>query len=246
MNIRLDKLSKRYSRIPVLDQLSLDLPAGQILAVLGPNGAGKTTLLRCLAGVVVPHSGAVVYDGVPFFRGNLAVRKKLFFLPDFPLAFGDMTVLKHIAMCLELYDATEKADPARVTNLLDAFDMLALAETRLATLSRGQIYKAALCAFLAVDPELWILDEPFASGVDPSGLLQFREEARAAAARGRTIIYTTQILEIADKFADKICILDRGRVLYLDTPQSLREQGGGDDRALLELFRRLRSNPESA
>src|ERR1700719_658280 len=246
MQIHLDSLSKHYGRLAVLDKVSLEIKPGTILALLGPNGAGKTTLLRCLSGLVVPASGRISYDGEFFRRDRMDLRKKFFFLPDFPLAFSDMTVLRHVAMCLQLYGVAEGTDSGRVIQLLEAFDLLPLAEARLGTLSRGQIYKAALCGFLAVDPPLWILDEPFASGMYPTGILHFREEARAAATRQRTIIYTTQILEIAEKFADQICILDRGRVLYLDTPQHLRDQGGGDDRALIELFRRLRSNPENA
>ena len=244
MRIRIASLSKRYGKIDVLDGVSLDIAPGTIVAVLGPNGAGKTTLLRCLAGIVVAEKGQIQYDGEIFRRDRLDLRRQLFFLPDFPLAFPDMTVVRHIAMCLRLYGAAEDSRSQRVVDLLEQFDLLPFAEARLGTLSRGQIYKAALCGFLAVDPPLWILDEPFASGMDPTGILQFREEARRAAGRGRTVVYSTQILEIAEKFADLIGIVDHGRVLYLESPARLREQGGGDDRSLLELFRRLRSEQE--
>lgn len=79
--------------------------------------------------------------------------------------------------------------------------------------------------------------------MDPTGILQFREEARRAVRNGHTVVYSTQILEIAEKFADLICIVDHGRVLYMESPARLREEGGSDDRSLLELFRRLRSEP---
>jgi ABC-type multidrug transport system ATPase subunit len=244
MRIRIESLSKRYRKIDVLDGVTLDIAEGKIVAILGPNGAGKTTLLRCLAGIVVPEKGRIHYDGQVFRRDRLDLRKQLFFLPDFPLAFPDMNVLRHISMCLRLYDARQNSRSERVVELLDKFDLLPFAEARLGTLSRGQIYKAALCGFLAVDPPVWILDEPFASGMDPMGISQFREEARSAAGNGRTVVYSTQILEIAEKFADLICIIDHGRVLYMESPARLREQGGGDDRSRLELFRRLRSEQE--
>jgi len=244
MRIRIESLSKRYGKIDVLDGVTLDIAEGKIVAMLGPNGAGKTTLLRCLAGIVVPEKGQIQYDGQAFRRERLDLRKQLFFLPDFPLAFPDMTVLRHISMCLRLYGASQDSSSQRVVELLDKFDLLPFAEARLGTLSRGQIYKAALCGFLAVDPSVWILDEPFASGMDPTGILQFRQEARSAAGNGHTVVYSTQILEIAEKFADLICIVDHGRVLYMESPARLREQGGSDDRSLLELFRRLRSDQE--
>lgn len=244
MRIRIESLSKRYGKINVLDGVTLDVAAGKIVAILGPNGAGKTTLLRCLAGIVVPENGQIRYEDEVFRRDRLDLRKRLFFLPDFPPAFPDMSVLRHISMCLQLYDVSPDSAFRRVVELLDRFDLLPFAEARLGTLSRGQIYKAVLCGFLAIDPPVWILDEPFASGMDPTGILQFREEARRAADMRHTVVYSTQILEIAEKFADLICIVDHGRVLYLDSPARLREQAGADDRARLELFRRLRSEHE--
>jgi ABC-type multidrug transport system ATPase subunit len=246
MHIQIESLSKRYGRIDVLDGVSLDIAPGKIVAILGPNGAGKTTLLRSLATIVAPDAGQILYDGEKLRRDRLELRKKFFFLPDFPLVFADMNILQHILMCLRLYDAEPRAKSARIIELLEKFDLLAFAGARLGTLSRGQIYKSALCGFLAADVPLWILDEPFASGMDPTGILQFREEARSAAARGTTVVFSTQILEIAEKFADLICILDHGRALYLDSPSRLRQEAGGDDKALIELFRKLRSDPESA
>ncbi|MGA2419235.1 MAG: ABC transporter ATP-binding protein [Candidatus Acidiferrum sp.] len=244
MHIQIESLSKRFGKIDVLDQVSLEIAEGKIVAILGPNGAGKTTFLRSLAGIVAPDKGRILYDGQVFTRDRVDLRKQFFFLPDFPLAFGDMRILEHIAMCVRLYDAAPEARSQRVVDLLENFDLLSFAEAWLGTLSRGQFYKAVLSGFLAVDPQLWIVDEPFASGMDPTGILHFREEARSAAARGRTIVYSTQILEIAEKFADVICILDHGRILYMDSPARLREEAGGDDRALIELFRRLRSGQE--
>ena len=246
MRIQIESLSKRYGKIDVLDGVTLDIAEGNIVAVLGANGAGKTTLLRCLAGIVVPEKGQIRYDNQVFRRDRLDLRKQLFFLPDFPLTFPDMSVLRHISMCLRLYGATSDSGSQRIIELLDKFDLLPFAEARLGTLSRGQLYKAALCGFLAIDPPVWILDEPFASGMDPMGILQFREEARRAVKHRHTVVYSTQILEIAEKFADQICVVDHGHVLYLDSPARLREQAGSDDGAVLELFRRLRSDGESA
>ena len=246
MHIRIGSLSKRYGKIDVLDGVTLDIAEGKIVALLGPNGAGKTTLLRCLAGIVVPEKGEILYDGEVFKRDRLDLRTQLFFLPDFPLAFPDMNVLRHISMCLRLYATPHDSRSERVVELLEKFDLLPFAEARLGTLSRGQIYKAALCGLLAVDPPLWILDEPFASGMDPTGIFQFREEARRAAGSGHTVVYSTQILEIAEKFADLICIVDHGRILYMESPARLREEGGIDDRSLLDLFRRLRPEQGSS
>jgi Cu-processing system ATP-binding protein len=96
MRIRIESLSKRYEKIDVLDGVTLDIAEGKIVAILGPNGAGKTTLLRCLAGIVVPEKGQIQYDGHVFRRDRLDLRKQLFFLPDLPLAFPDMSLATYL------------------------------------------------------------------------------------------------------------------------------------------------------
>jgi ABC-type multidrug transport system ATPase subunit len=140
------------------------------------------------------------------------LRRRFGFLPDFPLFFPWMSALQHIGMVLRLYEQDSGDAEERVLNLLRAFDLMPLAEARLNSLSRGQIYKMALVALIAASPELWLLDEPMASGMDALGLREFRTRARAATAAGATIIYTTQILSVAEQFSDEVLVLHQGRV----------------------------------
>jgi len=230
MNIRIEKVSKKFGSVWALEEVSLGLEAGQVVGLLGANGAGKTTLLNCLAGIVAPSQGTIYYDREVFHRGKLALRRRLMFLPDFPIAFARMNALQHIAMCIRLYDRTEP-DVDNVAKILDQLNILPLAEMPLGTMSRGQLYKVSLAALLVIDPELWILDEPMASGMDPMGIAYFKQQARSAAARGRIIIYTTQILEIAEKFSDRICVLDHGG---LRLTGKAGELWGGDAKQSLE------------
>jgi ABC-type multidrug transport system ATPase subunit len=144
MQIALESLSKRYSKVRALDNVSLEIEPGQIVSILGPNGAGKTTLLRCLGGIVAPTSGDIRYDGESFYRGNTAVRRRIAYLPDFPIAFPNNTVLRHIGMVLQLYGVDGSTTESRVMDLLRGFDLMPLIETPMAKLSRGQAYKAAL------------------------------------------------------------------------------------------------------
>jgi ABC-type multidrug transport system ATPase subunit len=230
MNIRIEKISKQFGRVWALEEVSLELDAGQVVVVLGANGAGKTTLLNCLAAIVAPSRGSIYYDGELFHRGKLGLRRRLMFLPDFPMAFARMNVLQHIAMCVRLYDRPQP-DVDNVAKILDQLNILALAGMPLGTMSRGQLYKACLAGLLVVDPELWILDEPMASGMDPMGIAYFKQQARSAAVRGRTVVYTTQILEIAEKFADRVCVLDHGG---LRLTGKAGELWGGEGRQSLE------------
>ena len=242
MKIQLDKVSKQFGRLWALEEVSLELEPGQVVGLLGANGAGKTTLLNCLAGIVAPSKGKIYYDEEVFHRGKLELRRRLMFLPDFPMAFARMNVLQHVAMCVRLYERPEP-DVDKVARVLDQLNILALAGMPLGTMSRGQLYKAALAALLVVDPELWILDEPLASGMDPMGIAYLKHEAKLAAARGRTIIYTTQILEIAEKFSDRICVLDHGGLRLTGRAGEL--WGGEGKQSLEEVLVNLRSENET-
>ena len=115
-----------------------------------------------------------------------------------------------------------------------------MANAPFATLSRGQRYKAVLATLLAIDPEVWLLDEPFASGMDPHGITAFNRHAREATARGRTIIYSTQILDAAERFSDRLCVIHRGKVRAFSATLELRKGHLGDASALDEIFKQLR------
>lgn len=228
MKIELEGVSKHFGPVTALDDVSLAIDPGEVVAVVGANGAGKTTLLRLLAGIAAPTRGELRYDGEVFRRDRLDLRRRFAFLADVPCCFPEMTVLRHIGMVLRLYEAVRPDSAEAVAEMLREFEILPLVETRLERLSRGQSYKAALVALMAVDPELWLLDEPFASGMDPHGLSAFRRHMREAAGRGRTIVYTTQILELAERSADRVCVLHRGRVRAFDRVDALRGRAGGD------------------
>ena len=238
MKIELRAVSKSYGRSRALDRASLEMGGGQIVAILGANGAGKTTLLRCLAGVAAPDSGEIVYNEEPFQRDQMELRRQVFFLPDIPVVFYDMSVVRHIGMVLRVFEREEAGIEAKVLQLLKEFDLFTIAENPLNTLSRGQVYKAALAALIAVNPQVWLLDEPFASGMDPHGINALKRHARAAVSRGSTVIYSTQILEVVEKFSDRVCILHQGEVRAFDSVALLENSGEGG--SLEELFQQLR------
>ncbi|MFN0051054.1 MAG: ABC transporter ATP-binding protein [Planctomycetales bacterium] len=244
MHISLENVTKKYGSVKALDGVSLEIALGEIVAVLGANGAGKTTLLRCLGGIAAPTGGEIRFDGRTFDRDSLDQRKQLFLLPDFPSVNSELTVLRHIGLVLRLYEVDHSAVEEPLIKLLREFDLLPLFDARLGTLSRGETYKAALTALVAADPELWMLDEPFASGMDPRGLAAFRRQAKGAAQRGRTVIFTTQVVELAEAFADRVCIMHRGRIHAFDRMERLRaDYQDSDDSPLAQIFEQLHEAP---
>jgi ABC-type multidrug transport system ATPase subunit len=240
VHIQLRDVSKKYGATAALDAFSADWSDGEIVAAIGLNGAGKTTLLRCLAGLVAPSKGEILMDGKRFSRDDLALRRRQFFLPDFPLLFAAQTPLEHLSLMLRVYEIAAPPSDDEIVQILEDLDLLPLAESPMGKLSRGQIYKVALAGLAVVRPDLWLLDEPFASGPDPHGLGTLKTWARAAAARGATIVYTTQILEIAEKFADRLCVIDRGRLRTSFTRTeiaALPREGEGSLEQRLQQFR---------
>lgn len=242
MQIRIEGLTKKYPFCIALDGVSMEIDKGRIIALLGPNGAGKTTLLRCLSGMSIPEDGEMFFDDVPFERSNLEQRRRLHFMPDFPTLFGGKSIVRNISIMLRLYERDEAGQEERVFELLKEFDLLPYARSPMNTLSRGQAYKGSLVGLIAADPDLWLLDEPFASGMDPHGINAFKKHALAAAARGRTIIYSTQILDVAERFSDRACVINGGKVVAYDKVDDLRTKSTGDGNVLEALFEALRED----
>jgi ABC-type multidrug transport system ATPase subunit len=240
MRVELRSVLKAYKATRALDHVSLTFEQGQIVSLLGPNGAGKTTLLRCLVGIAAPDKGTIYFDDAEFRRDKVELRQRMFILPDFPPLFWEQSVLRNLSIILHLYGVDNDGMEARIVELLRDFDLLPLALRPVNTLSRGQAYKVALVALIACDRELWLLDEPFASGIDPHGIDALKRHARAAAERGRIVIYSTQILDVAERFSDRVCVIHQGNVRAFDSLENLRAQAQDKNHVLEGIFRSLR------
>lgn len=244
VEISISGLTKKYGSLKALDSVSMNIEPGKIVALLGTNGAGKTTLLRMLAGVVGASKGHIYYDGNKFTRNDVPARQRVMFLADFPLAYANMNALQHIGMVMKLYGKPVEGIEDKITAVFKDLDILPLVRIPLSTLSRGQLYKVMLTTLVAVNPELWLIDEPFASGMDPIGISCFKRYARAAAAAGRTILYTTQILEAAEGLCDSVCIIDKGLVRFTATSDELRKKAEAGDPVVAQLLDQLRDQDE--
>jgi ABC-type multidrug transport system ATPase subunit len=233
MQIELRDLQKRFGPGPAVDAVNLVIAPGSMVAVLGENGAGKSTLLRLLAGVCVPDQGQVCYDGDVFTRGRLDLRRRLLFTPDTPLLFQDQTVARNLAAFSAIYGISLEEREAELAAWMEGTGAAPLIRRTAGKLSRGQVWKVALAIAATVKPELWLVDEPFASGMDAAGLAAFRKLARWLTAEGGTVVFTTQIVELAVESADWVCVLREGRAVVWDRAEKLRERLGqaGEDGA---------------
>ncbi len=205
-------VSLRYDRVVALQDVTLDLEPGRIVAILGVNGAGKSSFLRVASGLVFPTHGNVKYDGAALRRDDLNLRKRMFFLPDSPALFPLHSLIRNLSIILRLYGVDDATIAKLAPEVLGELGILELARDEVGTFSRGQLYKTAIAALRLVSPELWLLDEPFSAGMDFIGTAAFRKYARQAAHDGATVIYSAQMIETVEGFADEVVVLKHGRL----------------------------------
>ncbi|BCU76419.1 ABC transporter ATP-binding protein [Luteolibacter sp. LG18] len=214
-------LAKRFGSKRVFQEVNLKFEAGEIVAVLGVNGAGKTTLLGCLSGILGWSAGEVRLAGRRLDRKDLEQRKQYALMPDRGLWFPWTDPIRNAASFSQLWRGADAGPPLDLEEWLDRLGLMEVAFDPIDGMSRGQAYKSSLLGLHAADPELWLLDEPFAAGMDARGMEAFRAMARAASGRGRCVVYTTQFPELAARFADRVVVIGRGRVVLNDTTVGL-------------------------
>lgn len=220
-------VTQHYSVRPVLRKVSLTVNKGELVALMGPNGMGKSTLLRAMTGVIMPQKGHIEIDGLirrSTPEAELAIRKKVVYLPDHPWLPMTLTGREFLVGVGQLY----AVDPDRlfdhIERLLRVFHLDEQADSPIRSYSNGQQKKIALCSALVTDAPIMLLDEPFAGGLDPSGILALRKlMTRLAEREDVTVVMATPVPEIVESLAHRIAILKKGDLIAYDTPEGLRK-----------------------
>lgn len=206
------------ARVHAVRSLSLRLEAGQVLGLLGPNGSGKSTTLKALAGLLTPSAGECLVSGRP--AGSDAARARVGFMPESPRFAPHLTGREFLLYCAGLSALKGAAADRRVDEVLAWSGMTANAGRRMRTYSKGMRQRVGLAQAILHDPALVLLDEP-ASGLDLSGRLALNGLIRGLAARGRTVVFSSHLLDEAGTLCDRIALLGRGRLLAEGTPVEL-------------------------
>ena len=222
MHIELQSIRKSFGRTRALWDFNLSIPPSSTIALVGENGAGKSTLLRMLAGICVPDEGYVTYDSVIFDREQMDLRKRLHFIPDMPLLFPDLSVARNISTFAALYGKNFEGREEEFSQQLYEIGCASLMKRSAGQLSRGQMWKVGLACVAAIEPELLLADEPFASGMDEIGMGAFRRLTRKLVGAGSTVIYTTQMIGMAVDFSDYVCVIRDGCKAMLTESSKLR------------------------
>ncbi len=206
-------LVKRYGARTAVQDLSFQVPAGSIYGVLGPNGAGKSSTLRMLVGVLRPTSGRISVFGGPL---NRDVMRRVGYLPEERGLYRSMSARSAIAYLARLKGTPSGIAHKRADALLDSHGLSKVKRKKIKTLSKGMAQKVQVLASIAHEPDLIIFDEPF-SGLDPVNQRVLEETIRAEAARGKTILFSTHVMEHAERLCDRILLIARGKAAFEGT-----------------------------
>jgi len=214
--LQTQSLTKHYGSLTAVQDLSLEVNEGEVFGLLGPNGAGKITSISMMCGLLRPDSGQVVIHGKPITDGDADVRTRVGVCPQNIVLWGQLTCLEQMVFIGEMYGMKRKSVAQRSEQLLKELDLTEKRDQRARTLSGGMQRRLNLAMALVHDPEILVLDEPEA-GLDPQSRVLVREYVKSLARR-KTIILTTHNMDEAERMADRVAIIDHGKLLTLDTP----------------------------
>ena len=211
-------IRKRFGEVQALDGCSLSVARGRMLGFLGPNGAGKTTVMRSVFGVVEPDGGEVLWDGRPI---GLEERLHFGYMPEERGLYPRMPVAEQLAYFGTLHGLSDAAARVAAARWSDRLGLAARADATVEELSHGNQQRAQLAAALLHEPELLVLDEPFA-GLDPVAVQLLAEVLRGEAARGAAVLFSSHQLELVEDICEEVAIVDRGRVVATGNVDALR------------------------
>jgi ABC-2 type transport system ATP-binding protein len=246
--LRLQGVRKSYGDLVALHGLDLSVGAGEIMALLGPNGAGKSTAVKCIVGLLRPDAGSVHVAGVDAFADPLRARRSIGYLPEVARLHEVLTPWEYLLLKGRLFDLDDAQIRVRGERLLSGFGLLERGDEPMVSFSKGMLQKVSISASLLTDPKVLIFDEPL-SGLDVTTTLVVKELMREFARRGGAVLHCSHLLDVVEKTADRIAVIDRGKLLANGTAAQLRKQAGaGEAEHLDSVFRTLvqASDPTAA
>lgn len=227
--IEVNSLTKYYGDRAAVSDLTFTVEAGEVLGFLGPNGAGKTTTMRMLTGYMPPSAGTARVAGYDVVTRSLEVRKRIGYLPESAPLYPEMTVAAYLDYMAQLRRVSNRRQ--RLEEVMEQVDVSDRADQRIGTLSKGYRQRVGLAQALIHDPDLLILDEP-TIGLDPRQIIEVRELIRTLG-QNHTVLLSTHILPEVSQVCDRVIIINRGRLVAMDTPERLTARLQGAERVRL-------------
>jgi ABC-2 type transport system ATP-binding protein len=225
--ITVEHLSKNYGRVVAVDDISFDVPKGEILGFLGPNGAGKTTTMRILTGYMPPTSGRATVAGYDVFSQSLDARRHIGYLPETVPLYPEMTPRAYLDFMGKIRGLDGPTRRARIDDVAEKVRITDMMSRLIGKLSKGYRQRVGLAQALLADPDVLVLDEP-TIGLDPRQIVETRQVIRNLAGE-HTVILSTHILPEVSMTCQRVVIINRGKIAAIDTPENLQRRMRGAD-----------------
>ena len=216
------RLTKRYRRVPVVNEVSFSIKPSEVTGYLGPNGSGKSTTVKMLTGLVEPSQGEILFDGMDVRRDLIGFKRRLGYVPEEAHVYPSLTGMEYLQLTGRLRELPEHIVNEKATELLRLFSLYLHRHAPLASYSKGMKQRVLISAALVHDPDILIFDEPL-SGLDVSSALLFKHLVAELAARGKIILYISHVLEVVERICAKVIIIYKGQVKAEDTVGHLRD-----------------------
>jgi ABC-2 type transport system ATP-binding protein len=236
-------LTKRYGSLTAVEDLDLEVGAGELFGFLGPNGAGKTTTIKMLVGLLRPTSGTARVAGIDITAEPEKAKARIGYVPDAATLYDKLSAREFLEFSGDLYHVEPRVRDRRIASLLKLFDLDQRGNDFLSGYSRGMRQKVSLAAALLHDPQVLFLDEPTV-GLDPQSARQMKDILQDFCKEGKTVFMSTHILEIAERMCTRLAIINHGRLVTVGSLQELRHMVGQDGQSLEQIFLELTGSRE--
>ncbi len=232
--LKLESISKSYHQSKkAVDNISITIKPGQIVGFIGPNGAGKTTTLKMVTGLLTPDTGHIFINDIDINTDPIAAKNQFGFVSDDPNAFLKLKGLEYLNFISDIYGIDSKERHDRIIEYAQLLELEGALNNKISSYSHGMRQKIMVIAALLHNPNLLILDEPL-TGLDPQASYALKQLMKKRTEEGKSVFFSTHVLEVAEKLCDQIIIINHGKILYTGTLQDLKDQHDG--MSLEEIF----------
>ena len=239
--IDIENITKSYNgTYKAVSSLNLRIKDGEIFGLLGPNGAGKTTTIKMITGIIAPTIGDIKINNISITRKPVEAKEQFGYVPDNPDMFLRLTGLEYLNFMADIYEVRSYERGDIIADIAKRFEMETALGDKIQSYSHGMRQKIVIMGVLIHRPKVWILDEPM-TGLDPKAAFILKEMMREHADEGNTVLFSTHVLEVAEKICDKVGIINKGQLIFNGTLKGLKEEFKANE-SLEDIFLELTCN----
>ncbi|NLY73032.1 MAG: ABC transporter ATP-binding protein [Tissierellia bacterium] len=235
--VNIKNLSKSYGNKKAVNDISFQVLPGEIFGFLGPNGAGKTTTIKMIVGLLEQDEGEIRISGLDTRKDSLETKRLFSYIPDSPELYPNLTGRAYLNFLADVYGVSQEARDRAIARYSEVFAMEGAVDQFISSYSHGMKQKIALMGALIHEPQILIMDEPMV-GLDPKSSFRLKEIMRELCGQGKSVFFSTHVMEVAEQLCDRIAIIDRGKIIALGTMDEIRAQAqdqGSLEKIFLEL-----------